>query len=597
MAVPWWSFNSFAKTRTAMSPARNAVTPPASHRWPIFRSLAGIAPGWLRGDLVAGLTLAAIAIPEQMATARLAGFSPAVGFAAFVAGSLGFAIFGANRFLSAGADSTITPIFVGGLVLLAATGSPDYAHLAVVLALLVGIFVTLGGIFRFGWIADLLSVPVTTGFMAGIAVHIAASQLPAFLGVAAPQGTLLQRLDLLTHSLGRTNAAASALGIGVLAITVVAERLSAKIPGALIGLAAATLAVIGFSLEHHGVAVIGAIAGGLPRLALPTASMDDVVHLLPLALMVGLVVMVQTSATTRSFPGGPDEPVDVDRDFIGLGAGSLLASLFGAFPVNASPPRTGIAAATGGRSQITGLVAVAIVLVMSVFGMRLLGHVPYAGLAGILLFVAARLVRLGALRDIWAKSREEFLLVVATLAAIVVLPIEIGVAVGIILSLVHGMWTTTRAAAVELEQVPGTTIWWPPTPGQPGERLSGVCVVAFQGPLSFLNADNFQRGIQRAVAGDRPPPTLLVLEASSIAEIDYTAAQAFAGLIRRYQREGVTVAVARLESVRARAAFERFGLVELLGADHFFHSVDQAVHRCCGVPPIIGPKPLDPHAA
>lgn len=570
-----------------MSPAPDPSRRVVSRPWPIFRSLAGIAPEWLRGDLVAGLTLAAIAIPEQMATARLAGFSPAIGFAAYIAGSLAFAMFGANRFLSAGADSTITPIFVGGLILLAATGSPEYAHLAVLLALLVGIVVTLGGIFRLGWIADLLSVPVTTGFLAGIAVHIAASQLPSFLGVAVPQGSLLHRLDRLAQGIGGINANALGLGLGVLAITVAAEKISAKIPGALIGLGAATLAVIGFGLERHGVAVIGEIEGGLPQLALPRIALDDVLHLLPLALMVGLVVMVQTSATTRSFPGAAGDPIDINRDFIGLGVGSLLAALFGAFPVNASPPRTGIVAATGGRSQLTGLVAVAIVLAMAVFGMGLLAHVPYAGLAGILLFVAGRLVRVGALRDIWAKSREEFLLVVATLAAIVVLPIEIGVAVGIILSLVHGMWTTTRAATIELEQVPGTTIWWPPTPGQPGERLSGVCVVAFQGPLSFLNADSFQRGILRAVAGDRPPPTLLVLEASSIAEIDYTAAQAFAELIRRFQGDGVTVAVARLESLRARAAFERFGLVALLGADHFFHSVDQAVHHCCGEPAAI----------
>lgn len=555
--------------------------------WPICRSLAGLAPGWLHGDLIAGLTLAAIAIPEQMATARLAGFSPAVGFAAFIAGSIAFAVFGANRHLSAGADSTITPIFVGGLVMLAAAGSADYAHLAVLLALLVGITVTLGGIFRLGWIADLLSVPVMTGFLAGIAVHIAASQLPGFFGIAVPQGTLLHRLALLAQGLGRTNLDALGLGLGVLAITVAAERVSARIPGALVGLAAATGAVAVLGLERHGVAVIGAVAGGLPVFALPEIAIDDVLHLLPLALIVGLVVMVQTSATTRSFPGGLDTPIDIDRDFIGVGTGSLLAALFGSFPVNASPPRTGIAAATGGRSQVSGLVAAAIVLAMTIFGGGLLAHVPYAGLAGILLFVAGRLIRVADLRDIYARSFEEFLLVVATLAAIVVLPIEIGVAVGIILSLVHGMWTTTRAATIELEQVPGTTIWWPPTPGQPGERVAGVCVVAFQGPLSFLNADAFQRGIIRAVARQTSPPALLVLEASSIAEIDYTAAQAFAGLIRRYQRDGITVAVARLESVRARAAFERFGLVALLGADHFFHSVDQAVHRCCGGHPAV----------
>jgi sulfate permease, SulP family len=574
-----------------MASKPDPITPSAQPPWPVFRSFAGIEAGWLRGDLIAGLTLAAIAIPEQMATARLAGFSPAVGFAAFMAGSLAFAVLGANRFLSAGADSTITPIFVGGLAALAVTGSPDYAQMAALLALLVGIIVVLGGIFRLGWIADLLSVPVTTGFLAGIAVHIAASQLPGFLGVAVPQGSLLHRLFILAIGLGGVNPYALGLGFGVLAITVISERLSAKIPGALIGLAAATLAVGCLHLERHGVAVIGVVDSGLPGLALPEIDPEDVLHLLPLALMVGLVVMVQTSATARAFTGGADEPVDINRDFIGIGAGSMLACLFCAFPVNASPPRTGIVAETGGRSQLTGLVAAAIVLAMALFGMGLLAHVPYAGLAGILLFVAGRLVRTRALRDIFAKSRDEFLLVLATLGAIVVLPIEIGVAVGIILSLVHGMWTTTRAVVVELERVPGTTIWWPPTPGQPGERLSGVRVVAFQGPVSFLNADAFRAGILEAVSRAGEPPDLLVLEASSIAEIDYTAAQAFSALINRYQLEGVTVAVARLESVRARASFERFGLINLLGADHLFHSVDQAVHNCCGPRAVVDPAP------
>jgi MFS superfamily sulfate permease-like transporter len=562
-----------------MPAAAPSPAPPRS--WPVFRSLAGYNPAWLGGDLGAGLTLAAIAIPEQMATARLGGFTPEAGFAAFIAGSCAFAVMGGSRFLSAGADSTITPIFASGLVLLTAAGTPDYARQVALLALMVGALVMAGGLFRLGWIADLLSVPVTTGFMAGIAVHIAASQLPAFLGVAVPDGNLVQRLCRIALSLGHANPAAAALGIGVLAATVAAERISPRIPGALIGLVAATLCVAAFGLERHSVAVLGPLAGGLPAPVLPPLGIEGAVRLLPLALMVALVVMVQTAATTRGFPSAPDQPVDVNRDYLGIGAGSLLAGLIGAFPVNASPPRTGIAAATGGRSQVTGLVAAAIVSVLAMYGMGLLAHVPYAGLAGILLFVAGRLVRVPALRSIFGQTREEFLLVIATTAAIVVLPIQNGVAVGIILSLVHGMWTTTRAGTLELERVPGTTIWWPPTPGHPGETLPGVCVIAFQGPLSFLNADAFSRGVMRAVERRAVTPQLLVLEGSSIAEIDYTAALAFTALIRRFQAAGTTVAVARLESVRARAACERFGIVGLLGESHFFHSVDEAVHHCC----------------
>src|SRR5271169_3476751 len=165
--------------------------------WPLFRSLAAYRASFLPGDLIAGLTLAAIAIPEQMATARLGGFSPQIGFFAFMAGSLGFAMFGSNRFLSCGADSTITPIFAGGLALLAAAGSPDYQALAVALALMVGVILVAGGLFRLGGIANLLSIPVTTGFLAGIAVHILVSQLPGVLGLASPDGSTLHRIFVL----------------------------------------------------------------------------------------------------------------------------------------------------------------------------------------------------------------------------------------------------------------------------------------------------------------------------------------------------------------------------------------------------------------
>src|SRR5712672_118501 len=163
-------------------------------RWRVFRSLSGFRPSDLPSDMVAGLTLAAIAIPEQMATARLGGFTPQIGFFAFLAGSLAFACFGSNRFLSCGADSTITPIFAGGLAALAAAGSPEYSALAAALALMVGLLLFAAGIFRLGWIADLLSIPVTTGFLAGISVHILISQLPGILGVETPGDAMLQRM-------------------------------------------------------------------------------------------------------------------------------------------------------------------------------------------------------------------------------------------------------------------------------------------------------------------------------------------------------------------------------------------------------------------
>lgn len=546
----------------------------SKHAWPLFRSLPSYS---LPSDLIAGLTLAAIAIPEQMATARLGGFAPQIGFFAFMAGSLGFALLGGNRFLSCGADSTITPIFAGGLAALATAGSPEYQGHAVALALMVGAMMLAGGAFRLGGIANLLSVPVTVGFLAGISVHIIVSQLPGVLGLASPSGPMLDRIGALTGELGRTNPLTLGIGLGVLATVFVSEKVSAKIPGALIGLAGATLAVIALGLEGKGVSVVGTVPGTLPRPTLPDLAPEQWVRLVPLAFVIAVVVMVQTAATTRSFPSDPDKPADVDRDFLGAGAGSVLSGLFGAFPVNASPPRTGIVVETGGQSQLASLAAATIVLALLAFGTGLLQHVPDAALGGILLFVALRIVRVKQIITIYRQSRSEFLLIVATAALIIVLPIEQGAFLGIMLSLLHGIWSTTRARLVEFERVPGTTIWWPAHPHITGERIKGVAVIGLQAPLSFLNAPGFRSDVAKVLGTAKPQ--LLVLEASGMVEIDFTAAQILLDVFKLCAEQGVTVALARLEAVRAQDAFERFRLFEALPREHVFHSVDEAVRK------------------
>src|SRR5579863_433481 len=448
----------------------SSQAPRAGKAWPVFRSLSGYSLSFLSRDLFAGLTLAAIVIPEQMATARLGGFAPQIGFFAFVAGSLAFAAFGGNRFLSSGADSTITPIFAGGLAALAAASSPDYATLAAALALMVGLMLTAAGIFRLGWIADLLSVPVTIGFLAGISLHILISQLPGILGLPASEGPMLQRFATLAEHLGEANGFTLVIGLGVLAIITLSEQIDARIPGALIGLALASAAVVLLHLENRGVSVLGSISVDMPALAVPLVSTKQLTGLLSLGLIIAVVVMVQTAATTRSFPNDPNEPPDVNRDFVGVGIGSVLSALIGAFPVNASPPRTAVVSETGGRSQIASLAAVAIVVLLLAFGTSLLLRIPNAALGGVLLFVALRIIRLRQIIAVARQSLGEFLLILVTAAGIIVLPIEQGVGLGIALSLLHGIWTTTRARVRPFERVPGTSIWWPVNSSLPGEQ-------------------------------------------------------------------------------------------------------------------------------
>ncbi|HLY04114.1 MAG TPA: SulP family inorganic anion transporter [Rhizomicrobium sp.] len=530
-------------------------------------------PSW-PNDLLAGITVAAIALPEQMATARLGHFPPEIGLLAFVVASLGFFVFGASRALSVGADSTITPIFAGALML-ATAGVAGSFQSAALLALMVGSLVLLAGVFRMGWISSLLSRPVTCGFLAGIALHIVSSQLPGFLGLPPVGSNVLSRFAGVAQNLPRTNLATLLLGCGVLVAVGIAEAADRRLPAALIGVAAATLCTVFFGLQHHGVQVLGAVPMPLPHFVLTWPTYDVLRQLAPLSVLLAFVVMVQTAATSRS--ASEDNPVGIDRDFIGVGVANILSGVAGAFPVNASPPRSIVAAQAGAQSKWAGLVAAGAVGLVATVGIRLLGFVPNAALAAILLFVAFRIVQFPLALQVWRESKPEFALIVATALAIVLLPIQTGVALGIALSLLHGMWTATRAQVIVLKRVRGTSVWWPPGPGMPQEETKGVLVLGFQAPLSFLNADSFRSGAMRYLTDAQTPLRVVVLEASNIVEMDFTAAHTLAEAINFCRNRGIHFAVARLESVRAQDSFTRFGIRNLVGNEHFYHSVYEAV--------------------
>jgi MFS superfamily sulfate permease-like transporter len=545
----------------------------------VFRAFAGWRASWLGADLLAGLTLAAIAVPEQMATARLAGLSPSVGLLSFLAGSIAFAVAGSSRTLSAGADSTIAPIFAGGLATLAATGSVHYGALAVGLALLVGAVVATAGVARLGFVGDLLSAPVMTGFLAGIAVHILASQAPAALGLPVPAGATLAKLLRLAAEAWRANPWDVGVAAGVVAVTAACEKLAPRLPGALIGVAAATAFALILRLEPATLAPLGEVAGALPRLGLPDLTPRDWIDLAPLALLVGAVVMVQTATVSRAFPVEGEAP-QVARDFIGLGAGNLLAGLAGAFPVDASPPRTAIVRESGARSQVAGLAAAAMLALLLAFGARLLAVIPVAALAGVLLFVATRLVRLGEMRLILQRSPAEFALVVATIGAIVILPIEWGVAAGVALSILHGVWSGARVRVLPMSRLAGSTVWWPDAghgSGKIAERLDAVQVLTFPAPLTFLVAEGFAREFLAAVDPGAGKTRLAILEAAGMVMIDFTAAQALTRVVNACRTAGCDFALARLESPAAQAALARLGLTSIIGEDHIFDSVAAAL--------------------
>jgi len=549
----------------------------------LFAALRTATLGTMPADLIAGLTLAAIAIPEQLATARLAGLAPETGLLAFAAGTVGFAIFGANRFMSVGADSTIAPIMAGTLALFATAGTPAYAGLAVLLALMVGVILITVGLLRAGWIADLLSIPVTVGFLAGISVHIIAGQLPALLGLATPPGSLGPRLAALVYDIPHAHFATTLIGVAVFLVVFIAEKLNPRIPGALIGLVAAAVVTWQLGLAGSGVKTLGALSVSLPAIAMPAVEFDDVIRLLPLALTVALVCMLQTAAVVRSFPSHVNDREDFSRDFFGVGAGNVIAALIGVFPVNSSPPRTAVTVESHGQSQFAGLAAVLITALLVAVAGTAFDHVPMTALAAILVFVGVRIFRLADMVSIARKGDGEILLVVAAAALVVLLPVQSGVAFAIGLSLLHSTYLLARPTCVSLVRLPNTTIWWAPSADEPGEVVPGVLVFSPAAPLTFINADYIASELDKALAaaGD---VRLIVIEASGITLIDYTGAQALVARIIRLRERGIDVALARLESTRAAAAASRSGMLEALSPGHVFHSVEEAVRALSSHP-------------
>ncbi|HUI01915.1 MAG TPA: SulP family inorganic anion transporter [Acidimicrobiales bacterium] len=559
-------------------PSQERSGPTLLGRFPVpepLSSLRGYRRGWLGADLLAALTLLVIAVPEQLATSRLAGMPPITGLYTFIAGAVAFGFLGASPQLSVGADSTIAPLFATGIAHLAPTGSSDYVALVALVAVVVGALVALVGLLGMGWIANFLSAPIITGFLAGVAVIIVVHQLPDLLGLRPASGSTVHRVTEVVRHLGHTSVTTFVIGAAVFAVVLTAERIDAKLPGALAGLAASTVVVWAAHLEHHGVAVLGTVAHHAPTVGLSHLSWSALGQVFPLAGVVALVVVSQTAATTRAFADQGGYPVDVNRDFIGVGASGVLAGLFGAFATNASPARTAAVASAGGRSQAAGLVAAAaVVLVVPSAG--LLTDVPLATLAAILIFVATRIFHVDALAAVLRFDRWEFGLAVVTLLTVALVGVEQGIGVAVGLAILDRTRRSAHPRSYVLGRIDGTTSWEPLGHRDHPVAVPGVVVVQLVAPIYYANADHVRADIKAALADAPGPTSLLVLDADAISDIDFTGTRMLRALLDDLDRARVTVAVARAVGEAPRS-LSRSGLGARIGADHIFGTVDEAV--------------------
>jgi MFS superfamily sulfate permease-like transporter len=437
------------------------------------------------------------------------------------------------------------------------------------------------GLLQLGWIAEFLSTPVVTGVLAGIAVEIVVRQLPAIFGLAGGGTTTVARVGKVIDQIGQANAWSVAIAVGVLTLIVVAEHVDRRIPGALVGLVASTVAVGAFTLKAHGVKTLGSIAGGLPSFAVPSASWADAHRLIGPALTVAFVCVAQTAATVRAAHAGSAASGDFNRDLVAVGAGSLAAGLSGSFAVNSSPPRTEVVAASGGRSQLTGVVAAVVVLGVVLVATGLLENLPQATLGAILVFVATRLFRAGELRSILRFDRVEFASAIVALGAVAFLGIEQGIVAAMLLSLATRTRQTARPRDAVLGRVPGTDHWIPTDIGRPTEQVPGVIVYLVYAPLWYGNSDYVRLRVRQAIDAAPRPVHALVLDANAMSDIDYTGARTLGELATELTRQGVTTAIAR-SSHLVHHDLKRSGLLVDIGPDHLFATVEDAVEALAG---------------
>ncbi len=557
----------------------------------VFSSLRGYRRAWAYPDLLAAAALLVIAVPEQLATSRLAGMPPITGLYAFVAGTAAFAIFGTNRQMSVGADSTIAPLFAVAIGATATIGSPHYVALVGILAVTVGVFVTLVGLLRLGWIAEFLSAPIISGFMAGVAVIIVVHQLPDLLGIASTSGSTARRVASVVRHVGDTNGVTLALGAGVLAIVIAGEIVDRRVPGALIALVATTALVQGFHLHRHGVAILGSIAHDFPRVGLHGLSWTALGSVAPVAGVVALVVISQSAATTRAFSDRGGYSADLNRDFVGVGAGSVAAGLVGAFPVNASPPRTAAVAAASGKTQLAGLLAAGVVAAL-VPAAGALRDVPEVALAAVLILLAARIFRLRDLVAIARFDAFEFGLAIATLLTVSLVGVEQGIGVAVGLAILDRTRLSARPQLHVLGRIPGTTSWVPLSGGEAAAQVPGVLVVLFATPLWYANTAHFRAEMVTARTRAEGATRLIVLDAIGMSDVDFTGAGALSRTLDDLDRDQVGFAVARAGE-HARRSLARSGILDRIGSDRLFASVDEAVTQLSGATATATPAGTD----
>ena len=546
-------------------------------RWmPGVRTMRTYERAWVRSDLIAGIVLVTLLVPQGMAYAELAGLPAITGLYTTVVCLIAYAIVGPSPVLMLGPDSSLGPMIAATILPLAAGDADTAVALAGVLALLVGIVCLGAGLARMGFIADLLSNPVRTGYLAGLAVVIFVGQLPKLFGFSTGASGLIGEAPAFLDGLHLTNPWALAVGLLSLGLILGLRVVSPRTPGILTAVLAALGLSLVLDLAARGVAVIGVLPQGFPAPSLPNVDLAQIPPLVAAAVGISLVSIGDTISVSGGFARRTGYEVDGNQELAGIGAANLGVGLFSGFPVSTSSSRTAVAFQSGAKTQLTGLVAAALILLMLGLGPGLIQALPQSVLAAVVIAASISLFDLAELRRLFAVRRSDFALAVACALGVAVVGVLEGIVIAVVLSVIaifSRAWSPYSAILGKPAGVPG----WHDVARHPGAiQEPGLVIVRWSAPLFFANASLFRDRIRAIVAEADPKPNWVLVAAEPIADIDTTAGAMLRDLDLELNKQDVHLAFAELQSSVADRIV-RYGLLDTIDQGHLYPSVTQAV--------------------
>ena len=541
----------------------------------LFGGLLPLSRSGALRDVLAGVVLASMNIPQVLGYARIAGTPVVAGLYTVLLPPVAFALFGSSRHLVVAADSATAAIFANSLSRMATPASPHYMALAGIVALITACLLLAARVFQLGFVADFLSRTVLVGFLTGVGFQVGIAMLGDMLGVPVPSHKTPIQLWEIIQALPRVNAPTLAIAVTVAGAILLGHRFAPRLPVSLIAIAATIAASTAWQLADHGIAVIGPVPGGLPSIALPDVTWSETLALLPIAGSCFVVIVAQSAATSRAFAVRYRERDDVDADILGLAAANAVAALTGTFTVNGSPTQTAMAERAGARSQLAQLIFVAAVLTVLLFLTAPLQYLPRCVLAAVVFTIAARMVDLKGLWAIRSESPGEFYLATATALAVAAVGVEQGILLAVALSLVRHVRHSYRPHTLVLHNE--TSGEWLPVPAQPGVQTEpGLIIYRFGADLFYANVNRFADEVRILVAHAPTPVRWFIVEAAAITDLDFTAARTVRDLIDELARQRVEVAFGRV-SPYLRSDMDRHRITEVIGENRIFPTLHEAI--------------------